>query len=271
MKPNRDISLQTAQHTADSRIWQELNQRWRQLPYQEITTDYSHFLQSNPVVEKMLDSSPCITWIIDIRTMQYVYMSRNVKEKLGYAVQQFTDNGVAFFNDIVHPEDQHKIWRLVKIVWDYLLHLPAAERPFYKFSCDYRLVKPDGTCIRFLEQNSVLQLDSQGNITHLLGVGSDITHWKKNDNILATVISTKDGTSFTCTPEDTNLKTQTMLSKREREVVRLVAAGYNSRHIADELFISVHTVNTHRQHIIEKTNVKNTSGMVQYAFSHGLI
>ena len=271
MKPNREFQNSNIYPNSGLLIWKELHAFWRRLPYQEIATDYTAYLQANPVMEKVLDNSPCITWIMDMRTMQYVYMSRNVKEMLGYQVQEFLVNGVAFVNDIVHPEDQPQLWKLVKTVWDFLLTLPTTERLYYKFSCDYRIVKPNGTCMRFLEQNSVLQTDKLGNITHLMGVGSDITHWKKNDNMMATVTCTKNGSSFCCTPEDANLRLQTLLSKRERDVLRLVAAGYNSRHIANELFISVHTVNTHRQNIIEKTNGKNTSGMVQYALSHGLI
>ena len=61
------------------------------------------------------------------------------------------------------------------------------------------------------------------------------------------------------------------LSKRELEIVKLMAEGYSSKLIADKLFISFHTVNTHRQRIIEKTNSKNTGGVVQFAVSHGLI
>jgi len=62
-----------------------------------------------------------------------------------------------------------------------------------------------------------------------------------------------------------------ILSKRELEIVRLLAQGYSSKCIADKLFISFHTVNTHRQHMIEKTKTKNTGELIQFATSRGLI
>ncbi len=52
------------------------------------------------------------------------------------------------------------------------------------------------------------------------------------------------------------------LSKREVEIVRLVAHGLTNNDIADKLFLSVYTVQTHRRNIIEKLDVKNTAELV---------
>ena len=62
-----------------------------------------------------------------------------------------------------------------------------------------------------------------------------------------------------------------MLSKREKEVVKLVAEGHNSKHIAQRLNISVHTVYTHRKNIIEKTKTKTSCGLVRFAALNGLL
>ncbi|MDO9040407.1 MAG: LuxR C-terminal-related transcriptional regulator, partial [Bacteroidota bacterium] len=61
------------------------------------------------------------------------------------------------------------------------------------------------------------------------------------------------------------------LSFREQEILQSLAKGLISKQIADKLFISVNTVNTHRQRIIEKLNVSNTAEAVQYAGRLGLI
>jgi DNA-binding NarL/FixJ family response regulator len=60
------------------------------------------------------------------------------------------------------------------------------------------------------------------------------------------------------------------LSKREEEVLVLIASGKSLREIADELFISVKTVETHKQHIQEKLGLKNTAQLVKYAIEHNL-
>ena len=61
------------------------------------------------------------------------------------------------------------------------------------------------------------------------------------------------------------------LSDRERQVLTLVAEGKTSRQIADELVLSVNTIQTHRAHIIEKLNLHNRADIVRYALRKGLI
>ena len=61
------------------------------------------------------------------------------------------------------------------------------------------------------------------------------------------------------------------LSGREREILRLIGRGKLSKEIADQLAISVHTVNTHRQRILEKLNVDNSMEAVRYASARGLL
>ncbi|SHL59551.1 response regulator [Hymenobacter psychrotolerans] len=61
------------------------------------------------------------------------------------------------------------------------------------------------------------------------------------------------------------------LSKRELEVLRLIAEGLTSAEIADRLFTSKRTIETHRQNIIEKTQAKNTAALIRFAVSNGLV
>ena len=55
---------------------------------------------------------------------------------------------------------------------------------------------------------------------------------------------------------------KTILSKREIEVLGLVSKGFASKEIADKLFLSVNTVNNHRQNILEKVGAVNTTEAV---------
>ena len=61
------------------------------------------------------------------------------------------------------------------------------------------------------------------------------------------------------------------LTKREVEVLRLIASEYSNPEIAEKLFISIRTVDTHRRNLIEKLGVKNTAGLVKYAIKNELL
>jgi DNA-binding NarL/FixJ family response regulator len=61
------------------------------------------------------------------------------------------------------------------------------------------------------------------------------------------------------------------LSPRELEVLRLIAKGHTNHQIAEVLFTSRRTVETHRQNLLEKTGTNNTATLVLYAASNGLL
>lgn len=65
--------------------------------------------------------------------------------------------------------------------------------------------------------------------------------------------------------------TEAELTERESEIFKLLAEGKSVREIADSLFVSVKTVGTHRQHILDKLNLTTTTDLVKYAIKKGII
>ena len=61
------------------------------------------------------------------------------------------------------------------------------------------------------------------------------------------------------------------VSKRELEVLKLISQGKSNREVAEELFISVRTVDAHRNHIMKKIDAKSTADLVKYAIKNDLI
>lgn len=69
--------------------------------------------------------------------------------------------------------------------------------------------------------------------------------------------------AFTCEP--------ITLSERESEIIVMIAEGLTNVQIAEQLFLSNHTINTHRKNIMSKLGVKNTAGIVMYAVKTNLV
>ena len=76
---------------------------------------------------------------------------------------------------------------------------------------------------------------------------------------------------FDRTRNDYEQKIKNNLSNREREILQEIITGKNNREIADQLFISEHTVLTHRRNIMRKLKVKSTPQLIITSFKHGLI
>lgn len=107
------------------------------------------------------------------------------------------------------------------------------------------------------------------------------------DEIVDSVRETAKGSKFFCgkiletirrdkiDPDDedlTNFNCQPVhLSEREQEIITLIAEGHTNTAIADQLFLSPHTVNTHRKNIMQKLGIKNTASIVVYAVKANLV
>ena len=62
-----------------------------------------------------------------------------------------------------------------------------------------------------------------------------------------------------------------LLTQRENQILQLLAKGLTNKEIADKIFLSIRTVETHRMHIMQKLNVDNFAELVKYAISKGII
>jgi DNA-binding NarL/FixJ family response regulator len=71
--------------------------------------------------------------------------------------------------------------------------------------------------------------------------------------------------------EDNAGPAKAKLTKRELQVLELLAEGLTNKEIADKIFLSKRTIETHRKNLIDKTGSKNTSALIKYAISHGII
>lgn len=60
------------------------------------------------------------------------------------------------------------------------------------------------------------------------------------------------------------------LTRREKEILQLISEEKTTAEIADQLFISTHTVDTHRKNLLAKLDVKNTAGLVKFAIENGI-
>lgn len=82
--------------------------------------------------------------------------------------------------------------------------------------------------------------------------------------LLKSIVKEKQDDQQSDRPED-------VLSKREIEILILFAKGFSNAEIADKLFISIRTVESHKNHILQKLGLRNNVDLVKYAIKHKLV
>jgi len=76
---------------------------------------------------------------------------------------------------------------------------------------------------------------------------------------------------FTSVKKTREAVAEVQLTKREVQIIKLIASEFTTNEIATELAISTHTVDTHRKNIVSKLGIKNTAGLVKFAIEKGLV
>ncbi|MCT4698827.1 MULTISPECIES: response regulator [Tenacibaculum] len=66
-------------------------------------------------------------------------------------------------------------------------------------------------------------------------------------------------------------KPEISLTKREKEVLKLIAKEFTTKEIAAQLFLSTHTIESYRKNLISKLSVRNIAGLTRYAMEHGIL
>lgn len=208
------------------------------------------------VYKKMLDvfhPGDFYYYIVNIASVQMEYVNDKVTNVIGICPKDFT---VEYIFDKIHPEDKNRFVAYEQKVTEFFNTLPAEKVMKYKVSYDYRLRCADGSYKWILMQTVTLQADETGAVIRVLGVQTDITHLKTDNKPSGLSFLGLEGEPSyhnVAINSSVLLPRKPLFSKREKEVLQLVLAGKSTAEIADILFISVHTINTHRKNILSKS------------------
>ena len=140
------------------------------------------------------------------------------------------------------------------------------EKKNYKAIHEMRIRNIRGEYIRIIEQEQVLELDKSGNIWLMLSV-IDVDASHELEIIKSHLYNFKTGEQIFMDLSDT---LDEPLTNRELEVLRFMKKGLLSKEIAEALKVSINTVNSHRQNILQKLKANNSIEAVNFAQRLGL-
>jgi len=248
---------------------------WKNNSSEPANSDFSHYIKSNPLIENVLSIGPCFVYMLNYKTMKYIYISPSFTNILGYELEDAMNGGSQFFFNIIHPDDVKELMdHTFKKILEFYYACPIEDRKKIRCAYDYRIKRKDGKYVRLLQQTLVVEIDHEGHPVYDIGIISDITEYKKDTKIKVSVSKYDQELGFITmnnNPQPAEESKPDRVSERELEILKLLMQGYSSKKIADELHISVNTVRNHRQNLLEKTKTKNIAELITFALSNSLI
>lgn len=239
-----------------------------QFSYNEKELDYSILDKHIKVLETLASIGNSGTGIFDFSKRKIIYYSPNFGSLLGYQPSDYQELGQYFFAGKIHPDDAVTLSKVGLAILKLLYNLSIDERLNYKHVFEYRMLNAQNKYVRLIEQYQVLELDAQGQMWLMLTIVDLSPNQDESKPCKSQLLNFKTGKMV---PIEPSPNIQLELTKRELEILKLVKNGLLSKEISDQLSISVHTVNTHRQRFLEKLNANNSIEAVKFAARLGLL
>ncbi|TMU56853.1 LuxR C-terminal-related transcriptional regulator [Flagellimonas algicola] len=202
-------------------------------------------------------------YVMDWQQNRVTYQ-RNIEGMLGYPKNEFDDS---IIHTHIHPDDINVVSRVIKGVVDHYTHFNATSINTY-LTISYRLLKRDGTPIKVLRQSGAYETMGNGKLISNWSLITDIGFISNNNQIEWDVNANEvDRQKF---KEKVYLEFQDYFSNKELLVITGIKKGLKSSEIANQLFISKHTVDTHRKNILRKCNCNNKEQLLAFCYRNGI-
>ena len=232
--------------------------------------DYGILEGHVPFLEQLARIGNSSVSVFDLHRKEHVYTSPAYHLMLGYDIDAVEDD--LFFDRKIHPEDYVALLEHGIEMMRFCFDLSQDKRKDFKLLNEYRMERGGGEYVRVIEQHQALELDRRGNLWLALSLVDISPDGDVGTGVKSHLMNFRTGELFRF-PVGRPRKDSSLpkLSAREQEVLGLIREGLISKEIADRLYISVHTVNTHRQRILEKLKVGNSHEAIIYASRLGLL
>lgn len=168
----------------------------------------------------------------------------------------------------LHPEDLVEKRMLEYEYFKFVHQLPAEEKLRYKATCRIRIKDAQGQYRVVNNSTQIMRPSPLGKIWLILCSYNLSPEQTMTSEITPRIVNNHSGEIINLSFSE---KKQHVLSDREKEILLLIKEGNPSKKIADILGISIHTVNRHRQNILERLSVGNSVEAITAATAMGLL
>lgn len=209
--------------------------------------DHGQLFSERSVAKPEVVSLKRYYFIMNAFSNEIEFVSESIRHILGYDPAEYTTE---FLMSVIHPEDVPYCMESERKVIEFMdkLHFEDHYRFYSKYS--YRVRRLNGDYVFINQSYQAIETNEKGHMSRSL-VFHDLAEvgFTRKNNDLRIIDRMKN--------RPVHIENHYDLSKREIEILDLILQGKSSKDIATLIFISEHTVNTHRRRILAKTNANN--------------
>ncbi len=248
-----------------------LSDLWNKYP--EMITDHyakKRAVDLGHVLSDMMALGPFYYYVIHVDDYSISHIHENVLCIHGASTYPTTLKQIM---DYIHPEDISFVLEAENATLMKMQEIGFDHQNLFKTSYCFRMQISTGEYHLFHHKSIHLAKDEQGRVTTALNIHTDIHHITNINNniVLVSEINRNNGYHQIDLSLRDAPSISPQLSKREMEILDLLAQGLSSNQIADKLFISSLTVRTHRRNLLTKTGTTSTATLIKKCIEAGLL
>ena len=238
--------------------------------YRISDTLYKEKIMDHPLINGIWTIGPSFTLVANTQNWSIDMVTGESELITGFSNEEILQLQGKFVLDFPVEEHNSANMAAVKLGMEYIASRPVQERNNIFVVYFYYARNKNGGLLTIQHQSIPLVFDGNHIPYIFCNIYSDISYLQPSNIPLGLVINRHFNESFQVDPGKAELiRFSDLFSKREKEIIRLLIRGRNSREIAESLFISHETVRTHRKNILRKTNLSKTGELVHYCLFNG--
>jgi DNA-binding CsgD family transcriptional regulator len=188
---------------------------------------------------------PAVVYTVNVENDD-VFGNYHALSTLGYEPEEIDKKERKLFEHLVHDSDKAKLDELVTFI---------TEKKGDSWAGTIRLKKSKDNYHTFSISAIPYHTNEAGAVTKIAVIATDLTYFVDADRQFKDLI----GDQFVYS-----------ISKREKQIIKMIVAGYKNAEIAEAIDIRLPTVETHRKNIYRKLKLKNTADLISFATRNGL-
>ena len=215
---------------------------------------------------KLMEENDQFFTVSDLGQIRFLYASEGIRRMIGVEPSQLNPG---HFVEVTHPDDLSRLGLLRAQTFIVEKDVLETQKGSALVSFTLRLRNPEGVYFNYLCQAYFFYSPVPRQVVYLIQVISNV-NWFKMKKHGYHHYKGKDLSLFRY-PDEELLKIGPPFSIREIEILKMIEAGMGSKQIGEKLFLSIHTVNTHRSNILEKSGKTQISELIYELKEQGVL